>query len=309
MKEISRLSSSRPFIGNDTINEKPNGKDSSTLKKGMEIPTEAPQRIAPTRVINIGFIKLGEDKIPVTGKSYEMVSVSDSYLAQLEIPGSEFKRLNLDLYKLYIDNLPDLTRRNEGFLKIQVNTRNPQDLEGSKNDATVASNFIVKDGNYAPSFLYRGIFRNVIFREWINLRVDLFEMDKNSDEYFNKVKSVINGVPEIKDLDILKGIPYLNLATQLFESVIRVFGKNPDDHIWGEIPILELEPTLGGAFLRNGIYVLFEGSNKKKESIGLDDLIYYNGQIKIADNSNVTNMPNHLIFGIKLRPHKIAPVV
>ena len=47
-------------------------------------------------------------------------------------------------------------------------------------------------------------------------------MDKGADEYYERIKGVIDGVPEIKELDILKGIPYLNLATKLFDGIIKI---------------------------------------------------------------------------------------
>lgn len=76
-----------------------------------------------------------------------------------------------------------------------------------------------------------GVFSDVLFIECANLGVDLYEMDKGSDEYYERIKGVIDGVLEIKELDILKGIPDLNLATKLFDGIIKTFGKNPDDQV------------------------------------------------------------------------------
>ena len=47
-------------------------------------------------------------------------------------------------------------------------------------------------------------------------------MDKGADEYGERIKGVIDGVPEIKELDIFEGIPYLNLATKLFDGIIKI---------------------------------------------------------------------------------------
>jgi hypothetical protein len=149
----------------------------------------------------------------------------------------------------------------------------------------------------------RGVFRNVLFREWINLRLNLYELDTDAEVYFKKIKSVIDGVPEIKNLDVLKGIPYLNLATQLFEGLITTFGKNPDDRIWGEIPILELNPTPGGAFLRTGIYVLFETVNSLGRSISVEHLKYKDGKLAGTDVPS-QRLPNHLLFGTRVTEHR-----
>lgn len=257
---------------------------------------------APRKSVNLGFVNLGEDSRPKRGKTYEIISVASDQLEAIPFPEqSEFRRLNLTLNRLYIEDLPDFTRKNEGLLKIMVNTRNPQDLNSSPKDASFAIEFDVRDKDYSPTFLYRGIYRNVLFREWINLKFDLFEIDQDASEYFNKIKGVIDDVPEIKDIDALKGIPYLNVATQLFEGVIKTFGKNPDDHVWGETPILELYPGPGGAFLRKGIYILFQEKNKSRKEVILDKLKYKDGKVILQDDK--VDMSNHLIFAIDIREY------
>ena len=255
------------------------------------------------RALEIGFVNLNEDKRPKRNTEYEVVSASSDLLADLSYPDSDIKKMSVDLFKLYIDNLPDFTSDNEGLIKIQVDTRNPQDLDGETNDATFASEFQVSDGSHAPTFLYRGVFRNVLLRDWVNLRFDLYELDTDSSVYYEKIKSVLSNVPEINNLDVLKGIPYLNLATNLFEGVITTFGKNPDDHIWGEVPLLELEPIPGSAFLRTGIYVLFERINSEDQEIRFEDLLYVNGSLIINGQEKV--LSNHLIFGIGLKAHNV----
>ncbi|MEM9678682.1 MAG: hypothetical protein AAF901_00045 [Bacteroidota bacterium] len=275
----------------------------------VEVSEEFVARTAdfPTRSLQLGFVDLGGDRRPKTNKRYPIVSASDESLADLPVPNTQFKRLKIDLFAFYVDDLPDFwSKRNEGLLKISVNTRDPQNLMGADKDATLATNFSVRDGNYAPSFLYRGVFRNVLFEEFINLQFDLYELDTDADVYFNKVKSVINGVPEMKNLDIIKGIPYLNLATQLFESIVTVFGKNADDHIWGEIPILDLNPIVGGAFLRSGAYILFENINSKDETISVSHLEYLNGKVVLKRGTTRTRMPNHLIFGLGIGAYQNA---
>jgi len=254
----------------------------------------------PRKSVNLGFVHLAEDSRPKKGKPYDVISVASEQLEAIPVPTNcDYRRLNLTLNRLYIDDLPDFTRKNEGLLKIMVNTRNPQDLQSSPKDASFATEFEVKDKNYSPTFLYRGIYRNILFREWINLKFDLFEIDEDASVYFDKIKGVIEGVPEIKDIDALKGIPYLNVATKLFEGVIKTFGKNPDDHIWGETPILELFPGPGGAFLRKGIYILFQEKNSDNKEIPLDQLKYKDGKIILQGDK--LDMSNHLIFGIDIR--------
>lgn len=264
------------------------------------------------RPVRLGFVDLSGDSRPKRDEAYDLVPASGAKLEGLPFPEeADYRRLGLDLYSFYVENLPDFTSSNEGMIKIQVNTRNPQDLSESPMDATFVTEFEVRDGHYAPTFLSRGVFRNVLFQEWINLKVDLFELDADASAYYEKVKGLIDGVPEIKSLDVLAGIPYLHVATKLFDGIIRTFGKNPDDHIWGEFPTLELNPIIGGAFLRNGIYVLFEqcinegkksrGKNKGKE-VPIESLGYRNSEVFIKDEFDL-EPPNHLILGIRIRPH------
>ncbi len=260
----------------------------------------------PERPVRLGFVDLLGDNRPKRDTEYDVISVASDKLGDLPFPEDcEFHRLSFDLYNFYVEDLPDFTSKNEGMVKVQVNTRNPQELAENPSNATFVTKFKAEDESYAPTFLYRGVFRNVLFREWINLRIDLYELDTDAGVYYDKIKSVIDGVPEIKSLDVLAGIPYLGLATKLFEGIIRTFGKNPDDHIWGEVPTLELVPVIGGAFLRNGLYVLFEQRNKRKQDVSVDSLGYKNGKIFIKGGLDL-KLPNHLIFGIRIRPHQIG---
>ena len=259
----------------------------------------------PERPVGLGFVDLKGGKRPKPKEAYEIIEASSAELEGLPFPEStEFRRLSLDLYDFYVKDLPDFTSKNEGMMKLQVNTRNPQDLAEIPTDMTFVTKFEVKDKSYAPSFLYRGVFRNVLFREWINLRIDLYELDTDANVYYDKIRSVIDGVPEIRNLDVLAGIPYVGVATKLFEGIVRTFGKNPDDHIWGEFPTLQLIPVVGGAFLRDGIYMIYEKNNKKdKEKVSVDDLGYKNGKVYVKKDKKVA-LPNHLLFGVLIQAHK-----
>jgi hypothetical protein len=287
-------------------------KTGSAKKSKMVIrPTDAaaafsPERgersFRPERALQLGYVELGEDHPrPEAGEAYGMVSASSQNVGRVDYPKSDFRRMHLDLYEFYVDDLPDfLSKNNEGMLKIQASTKNPQDLSGSMTEAAFVTEFAAKDGSYAPSFLYRGVFRNVLLQDWVTLSFELYELDSDASEYYAKIKGVIENIPEIKNLDILKGIPYLNLATQLFDGIITTFGKNADDHLWGELPILEVQPTPGGAFLRTGIYLLAEKLNSNGKLVELDSLEYKDGQVQ---SKKGRRLPNHLLFGVSLVEH------
>ncbi|NNM06378.1 MAG: hypothetical protein HKO65_14900 [Gemmatimonadetes bacterium] len=253
--------------------------------------------------MQLGVVDLDDDHPrPEAGVVYDVVSASSQRVGRIPVPESSYRRLHLDLYEFYVDDLPDfLSKKNEGLLKIQASTKNPQDLGGSMTDAAFVSEFKAKDGSYAPSFLYRGVFRNVVIQGWVTLSFELYELDSDASEYYGKIKGVIDNVPEIKNLDILKGLPYLNLATQLFDGIITTFGRNADDHLWGELPILEIQPTPGGAFLRTGIYLLAEKTASNGKLIELGDLQYKDGRIQRKKGKR---LPNHLLFGMSLVEHR-----
>lgn len=229
---------------------------------------------SPSRALQLGYVNLSEESERTEkDQEYEIIVASSGLVGAVNYPNTSFRRVHLDVYEFFIDDMPDfLSRNNEGMLKIQVSTKNPQDLDGSTYEASFVTEFNGKDGHYAPSFLYRGVFRNILLQDWLNVNFELYELDTDSSEYYSKIKGVIDNVPEVKNLDILKGIPYLNLATQLFDGIITTFGKNPDDHLWGELPILQINPTPGGAFLRRGIYILGEKFNSNKEEIKFGEL-------------------------------------
>ncbi len=274
----------------------------STDAAGAFSTLRSTARFSTKRALQLGYVRLGNDHPrPKTGVEYPVVTASSEDVGAVAFPGTPYRRLHLDLYEFFIDDMPDfLSKNNEGMLKVQVSTKNPQDLDGSMFDASFVTEFEGRDGTLADSFLYRGVFRNVLLQDWINLKFELYELDTDSSEYYARIKGVIEKVPEIKSLDILKGIPYLNLATQLFDGIITTFGRNPDDHLWGELPILEVAPTPGGAFLRTGIYVLAEKINSQGSEIKFEELRYKDGRLVHALG---TRLSNYLLYGVSLVEH------
>ena len=133
-----------------------------------------PQR--PERPVNLAFVDLKEDERPLQAKLYDVKPVSSVNLGKRAFPTTEYKRLDLTLTRLFIEDLPDWTKKNEGLLKLQVNTRDPLALGDPPVEASFVAEFLVEEGGFAPTFLYRNIFRNVLFREHVDIRVNLFEV-------------------------------------------------------------------------------------------------------------------------------------
>lgn len=258
---------------------------------------------AKQKAIRFGFVDLEGDLHPDATKDYFVKSASDISLMSIDFPkDTTEKKLDLTLISLFIANMPDFTKMNEGLLKIDINTRNPQNTN-DKNKISSSIEFVVKDGTYAPGISNRGIFRNIIFRDFVNLGLSLVEIDKNFSDAYDKVKGIVNNVEGLKTLDVLNGIPYLNLATNLIDNVVSTFGENQDDQVWLNLPLLDLEPGPGAAFLRTGIYVAYQIENEdKKISVNHSDLIYSDGKVRHKDSTSGNNlMSNCLVFSVRLR--------
>ena len=231
-----------------------------------------------------------------------IIPASSKKIGTIPVTNTALKTLNLETLAFYNDHMPDFFGgTKEGIFKVSINTRNPQVPTDGQQDVTMAVNFKVKDGNYAQGFLHRGLFRNVLITDFINLRFDLYEVDKDAVVYYEKVKNVVDSVPEMRTLDIASGIPYLNLATKLFEGIIKTFGKNANDQVWDEMPQLEVSASTGGAFLRSGIYVIFEQKNSKNEAVSYEDLIFKNNLLQINGNK-ISRMSNHLLLRVTINP-------
>lgn len=248
----------------------------------------------PTRAPFLGFVVLGDDKYPVQGRGYQIVPAGSAEMGALPVPTSPQKYLDVDLTGLFSGDLPDWGKA-EGLLKVQVSTRSPQDLT-KEATASFITKFVAGDFAYAPTFLYRGVFRNVMIETFANIGLGLIELDTDASVFVDRIKKVMDGVPELKSVDVLKGIPYLEVGTKLVESIIRVFGKNPDDQLWGEVPILEIDPIVGGAFLRSGIYVVLDRQSDNESFPS--ELTYESNTVQEGGG---VSQRTHLIMGVRLR--------
>ena len=260
----------------------------------------------PKRAVQLGFVDLqsGGHTRPQRNTDYAIISAGSDEVGKLSYPKASRQLLDIDIYGLYSGDLPEgiFGGRNEGLLRLKTFTADPQDISGSQAAAAYVREFNVDDDAYAPGFLLSGVFRRVLISGMANISVDLFEMDNDASHYYSKFKSVVDKVPEMQSLDVIKGIPYLSLATNIAEAVIDVFGKNADDHLWGEIPILEIDPLIGGAFLRDGIYVLIEKRRDKQDML-YEDLHFRNGQVV---HKKGYKLGAHLIFALRLRDYTAA---
>jgi len=215
--------------------------------------------------------------------------------------------LDLDVLALYCWDFPDSTSTNEGLLTIQMNAKDPQDNDADSELATCATYFSVNDRSYAPGFLLRAGFRNIVIQHWISVNIDLKELDGDFADTYAKISDLLDRAGVTSTVDGLSSVPYLKIGTALVDGLIRIFGKNPDDHLWGEVPILEIDPLIGGGFLRSGLYVLFERESRENSVVhrfSVDELRYKNGRVlKVGDAPNGLTQAatNHAVFSVRLR--------
>jgi hypothetical protein len=248
----------------------------------------------PTRAPHIGFVHLDGDIAPVQGKKYPVVPASALPLGELPYPTTPRSYLDLDVQQFYSGDLPDVWGKNEGLLRIQIDTRAPQDLSREVT-ASFLTKFKVDDHAYAGGFESRGVFRNVLFDQYVNVRFALYELDTDVGVYVDKVMQVVKD-SGLGKVDVLKGIPYLDVGTKLIESIAKNFGKNPDDEIWTEIPVFQFRPVPGSVFLRSGIYVVADRPDADRTFP--DDLWYRDGHLTVGSSTyDVT----HMIFAIGVR--------
>lgn len=83
---------------------------------------------SPERSLQLAVVDFGEDSREKDGKEYPLIKAANASIENTPYPSIKYKRLHIDLLDLYADDLTDVWGRNEGLLKLQVSTKNPQDL-------------------------------------------------------------------------------------------------------------------------------------------------------------------------------------
>jgi hypothetical protein len=251
----------------------------------------------------LGYVDLGDDHPhPRAGKAYPVVSASSERVGQVDYPRTHLRRMHLDFYELYVGGRKDFpSDLNHGLLRLDTNTKNPQDLGGSMTDVALVTEFRAGESSFVEGFLRRGVLRNVVLQDWVTLSVELHEIDPAGFDSSSLVRGVLDAVPEIRNLDVLKGIPYLDLANRLSQGMVSTLCDDGEDPLWGELPILEVNPTPGGAFLRTGIYLLGEKLTSKGKLVDLAKLEYLDGKVV---HTKGKRLPNYLLFGVSLVEHR-----
>ena len=71
-------------------------------------PERGERSFRPERALQLGYVDLGEDHPrPVAKEAYGVVSAASQQVGQVSFPRSDFRRMHLDVYEFYVDDLPD----------------------------------------------------------------------------------------------------------------------------------------------------------------------------------------------------------
>lgn len=240
------------------------------------------------------FVHLDGDATPKKDKSYRVIPAYSEEVGQAPYPGTPWMYLDLDIQTFYSGDMPDFTSNNEGVMRLQLDARDPQDHAKVK-PASQLLKFRVRDHDYAPGFNTRGAFANVLFSSLVNLTVEVDELDQDASVIFDKVEAVVtdSGLGEI---DVVQNFPYLDVGVKLMKSIVKNFGRNPDDPVWRDRMTLRPTPIAGSAFLRPGIYFLI---GKKTLPDDHSEFSFVNERL-LLDGKQVH--ATHFRFGVNLRP-------
>jgi|GEM_PF-818136 len=263
------------------------------------------------RAVKIGFIDYdGAVNSPESPTAIPVVSAVDPSVGELSVPDTTKKTLDLTLKHLWIEQLPEWRwdKRYEGLLSLSIDTLDPQEQKQTTTIISNAVEFSCKRNRVAPGLVARGMFGGVLIERKVNLSIDLVEIDKGFAGKYQEITSIIDGVEEIKTLDVLKGIPYLGVVSGLVKGAVEVFGKGSNDIVWSSIPTLSIDPPAGQPFLRSGMYVVFEERNIKGDAeLNFPDMVFDRNmdRVRLTDTAAKDfegDLSNCLVFSVDIKP-------
>jgi hypothetical protein len=251
--------------------------------------------------LQFGFIDLAGSHAPKAGVEYSVLDAFDDEIESAPVGrgcGADDVGylLTLQILTLWIDDLPDIGRVNEGVLKLTGRTR-AVDSPEDKIDVSNSLDFRVRDNTRAGVDFNLG-FTNLLIKNRLVLGFDLIELDKDASLYYQKVKDAIDPDLGKQVMDLAKSVPYLELATKLVDGLIQAFGKNANDPVWASSPMFAVRPAIGAPYLRSGIYVVYEDT---PGDLPPRDLGYVNRSLVYAGTG--AKIPrNNLAFAVQIEP-------
>ncbi len=249
----------------------------------------------------LALVDLGDDLHPRADRRYPLLAADDARLAMVPTPEARVKRADVVLLGLYLHELPDFAAESEAMLLLRVHSRDPDDLKGKEALSTVVP-FGVTARGLAAGTGNRVVFRNLVFQDSLELAVRLVEVDPAVRVEYERARALLGGIEPLAVLDPFLGMPLAVVATRLAERMVENFG-GAADRLWGQVdratlPVLDVEPGPGGAFLRSGIYVAYERSGAHGP-VAVRDLAFEDGRVLASDGQ--APPCNCLAFGLRLR--------
>jgi hypothetical protein len=249
--------------------------------------------------LSYAFVDFAEDRGPRSGTTYGCISATDPGMADHPIcadPACKEGAFSVlvQVLTLWIHDMPDLWHRNEGVLKLSGATRR-RDRPDEKLDVAVSLDFGVRDGRRAGVEYQLG-FDGLLIKNQLTLGFKLVELDKDPAKYYQQLKDAIGPASGKELLAMAKGVPYLELATQIADGLLKAFGKNANDAIWASTPMFAVSPAPGAPYLRSGVYVAYEN---ERGDINPETLSYKDERVRHADTAEPIKR-NYLVFSIAL---------
>lgn len=249
-----------------------------------------------TEEVGLAIVDLGDDLHPRADRRYGLVPAADARLALLPYPETRVKRADITLHSLFVDELPGFTAGNHGLLVVRANTRDVEDLKDKETICQVVD-FPIAPRSYAPDLGNRGVFRNLIFQDVLELSMRLVEVDAGLADEYARVRGILDGIDALAVVDPLLGIPLAQVATRLLDGIVTAFG-GPEDVALAGLPQLDAEPGPGVAFLRSGVYVVYT-THGHKGAVSLKNLHYEDG--RVLDAAGKPPACTCLSFSLRLR--------
>lgn len=242
------------------------------------------------------------------GNSPEVVDATDE---RLILPntlkkyreGEKEHSLDLAILSFYAHGFPEVfNRTGEIMIKMTLNSRIDKDSE-KKAILSQVLNLKVDKKTYAAGVYSRVIFKNMLFRNDVELGIQLKEMDEGIVELYPKVKQVFDEINDHQSFDMISNIPYCKMITKFSDAVFKQV-KTLDlyQEMWDTLPTMSLRPFKGGVVLREGIYVIYETVTQKDNNITHENFSYEEGNVVLKDRKN-DDKPNYMVFSVRFNEH------
>jgi hypothetical protein len=254
------------------------------------------------KALSYGFVDLGGKDFRSTAEGRPVLDATDGRIGELPVGPSITDAIPLyaatmQVLELWIEDLPNAPFiKNKGVLRLAGRTRADAD-PNMHIDAAVDLDFTVNDRRRASVAFEMG-FANLMFRNRLDLGFELIELDSDPKDKYQQIKNSIDTESGRQLLDVLNGVPYVQLATRIADGLIQAFGKNESDLVFDGDPVFAIHPAPGAPFLRSGIYIAYENA---EDDLPPTQLWYRDRRVERAGEDKRLDR-NYLVFSMLIEP-------